>query len=155
MRAVHNIPWRRKRQPTPVFLPGESLGHRGLQGVGGGLQSWGHRVRHNLATKQETASGITTQPRYTWRNSGTEWLPFPAVIRQATVPRLCAILEASLEVNLLLQVIIDCSIPEWDPAYSNNSKYLLLKSYQWFLISNLQELLWLLLLGSVPSHSKD
>ena len=28
------------------------------------------RVRHNLATKQETASVITTQPRYTWGNSG-------------------------------------------------------------------------------------
>jgi len=25
-------PWSRKRQPTPVFLPGESLGHRSLLG---------------------------------------------------------------------------------------------------------------------------
>ena len=30
--------WRRKWQPTPVFLPGESQGQRGL--VGGRL--WGH-----------------------------------------------------------------------------------------------------------------
>ena len=26
------IPWRRKWQPTPVFLPGKSHGHRSLAG---------------------------------------------------------------------------------------------------------------------------
>ena len=29
---VGKIPWRRKRQPTPVFLPGESHGQRSLAG---------------------------------------------------------------------------------------------------------------------------
>ena len=29
---VGNIPWRRKWQPTPVFLPGESHGQRSLEG---------------------------------------------------------------------------------------------------------------------------
>ena len=29
---VRKIPWRRKRQPTPVFLPGESHGQRSLVG---------------------------------------------------------------------------------------------------------------------------
>ena len=29
---VKKIPWRRKWQPTPVFLPGESLGQRSLAG---------------------------------------------------------------------------------------------------------------------------
>ena len=29
---VGKIPWRRKRQPTPVFLPGESQGQRNLVG---------------------------------------------------------------------------------------------------------------------------
>ena len=32
-------PWRRKRQPTPVFLPGEFHGQRSLQGY----SPWGHR----------------------------------------------------------------------------------------------------------------
>ena len=32
-----NIPWRRKWQPIPVFLPGESHGQRSLSG----LQSMG------------------------------------------------------------------------------------------------------------------
>ena len=40
---VEKIPWRRKRQPTPVYLPGESHGQRGLAGY----SPWGHRVRHN------------------------------------------------------------------------------------------------------------
>ena len=29
---VGKIPWRRAQQPTPVFLPGESHGHRSLVG---------------------------------------------------------------------------------------------------------------------------
>ena len=29
---VGKIPWRRARQPTPVFLPGESHGQRSLMG---------------------------------------------------------------------------------------------------------------------------
>ena len=29
---VGKIPWRMKGQPTPVFLPGESHGQRGLEG---------------------------------------------------------------------------------------------------------------------------
>ena len=36
---VRKIPWRRKWQPTPVFLPGKSHGQRSLVG----LSSWGHK----------------------------------------------------------------------------------------------------------------
>ena len=42
--------WRRKWQPTPVLLPGESLGQRSLVGY----NPWGHRVRHNWATDTYT-----------------------------------------------------------------------------------------------------
>ena len=41
------IPWRRKWQPAPVFLPGTSHGQRSLVGFG----PQGRRVRHDLATK--------------------------------------------------------------------------------------------------------
>ena len=47
---VGKIPWRRERQPTPVFLPGESHEQRSL-------------VRHDLATKQQGAEGSTLQDR--------------------------------------------------------------------------------------------
>ena len=46
---VGKIPWRRKWQPTPVFLPGKPHGQRSLVGY----SPWGcQRVGHDLATKQ-------------------------------------------------------------------------------------------------------
>jgi len=51
---VRKIPWRRKQQLTPVFLPGKPHGQRRLAGC----SPWGHkRVRHNLATK----TAVTTR----------------------------------------------------------------------------------------------
>ena len=45
-----NSLWRRKWQPTPVFLPGESHGQRSLEGY----SPWGRKkVRHDLGTKQQ------------------------------------------------------------------------------------------------------
>ena len=40
---VRKIPWRRKWQPTPVFLPEESHGQRSLAGT----VPWGRRVGHD------------------------------------------------------------------------------------------------------------
>ena len=46
---VQKIPWRRKWQPTPVFLPGKSQRQRNLVGY----SPWGHkRDGHNLITKE-------------------------------------------------------------------------------------------------------
>ena len=42
---VGKIPWRRKWQPTPVFLPGESHGQRSPVGY----NPWGRRVGHDWA----------------------------------------------------------------------------------------------------------
>ena len=51
------IPWRRKWQPTPVFLPGKFHGQRSLVGY---IQLYGvARVRQNLATTQQLRN---TQP---------------------------------------------------------------------------------------------
>ena len=48
---VRKIPWRRKWQPTEVFLPGEFHGQRSLAIY----SPWGRtRVGHNLATKTTT-----------------------------------------------------------------------------------------------------
>ena len=45
---VGKITWRRKWQPSPVFLPGKSHGQRRLVGY----SPWGcRRVGHNLATE--------------------------------------------------------------------------------------------------------
>ena len=47
---VGKISWRRKWQPTLVFLPGKFHGQRRLVGY----SPWGHkRVGHDLVTKQQ------------------------------------------------------------------------------------------------------
>ena len=46
---VRKIPWRRKWQPTPVFLPGKFHGWRSLVGY----SPWGGRVRHALVNTQK------------------------------------------------------------------------------------------------------
>ena len=43
---VRKIPWKRKRQPTPIFSPGKSHGQKSLAGY----RPWGHRVRHDWVT---------------------------------------------------------------------------------------------------------
>ena len=47
---IRKIPWRRKWQSVPVFLPGKSHGQRNLVGY----SPWGcKRVGHDLGTKQQ------------------------------------------------------------------------------------------------------
>ena len=46
---VEKIPWRRKWQPTPVFLPGKSHGQKSLAGYSPRVTK---ELRHNSATKQ-------------------------------------------------------------------------------------------------------
>ena len=41
---VGKTPWRRKKQPTPVFLPGESHGQRSLVGY----STWDHKKQERL-----------------------------------------------------------------------------------------------------------
>ena len=53
---VGKILWRRKWQPTPVFLPGKSHGQRILAGY----SPWGHkRVRYNFTAKSQPYSWFT------------------------------------------------------------------------------------------------
>ena len=44
---VGKIPWRRKWQPIPVFLPGEFHGQRSLVGC----SPWAHRVAHQACVR--------------------------------------------------------------------------------------------------------
>ena len=54
---VGKIPWRRKWQSTPVFLPGESHGQRSLVGY----SSWGHK---ELDRTEHTCSQESCSPCY-------------------------------------------------------------------------------------------
>ena len=50
--AQLKIPWRRKWQPTPVFLPGQSHGQRSLAGYG----PWGCKSRIQFSNEITTAN---------------------------------------------------------------------------------------------------
>ena len=52
---VEKIPWRRKRLPAPVFLPGESHGQRTLAGY----SPWGHK-------ESDMAEYLNLRRRKTW-----------------------------------------------------------------------------------------
>ena len=55
---VPNIPWRRRWQPTPVFLHGESQGQRNLEGYNPQCH------KESNATEQLTHSGLRSQHLY-------------------------------------------------------------------------------------------
>ena len=58
-------PWRRKWQPTPVFLPGKFHGQRSL----GVYSPWSCRVRHDWATEYTYLNSTTicnTTSFFTW-----------------------------------------------------------------------------------------
>ena len=64
---VRKIPWRRKWQLTPVFLPGKSHGQRRLESY----SPWGHkRVGYDLATKWQGHLGRWLKCRFWFRGSG-------------------------------------------------------------------------------------
>ena len=60
---VWKISWRRKWQPTPVFLPGKHHGQKSLAGC----NPWGHRVRPSLVTKQQLFLYILFQILFPYR----------------------------------------------------------------------------------------
>ena len=57
---VGKIPWRRKWQPTPIFLPGKSHEQRSLAGY----SPWDRKgVRHDLLTKQQQQNMLIRRQR--------------------------------------------------------------------------------------------
>ena len=63
---VRKIHWRKKWQPTPVFVPGKSRGQKSLAVY----SPWDHkRVRHDLVTKQLTICRKTWILRFSEHNS--------------------------------------------------------------------------------------
>ena len=77
---VRKIPWRRKWQPTPVFLPGKSHGQRSLVGY----SLWGHKeldmTEHaHTKTAQQTAAkrGGRLIVRWTQTKKALNHIHFP------------------------------------------------------------------------------
>ena len=87
---VGKIPWRRKWQPAPVFLPGESHGQRSLTGY---TVHGVARIGHNLATKPPPTTTETVE-------TGAFGIkPLPA---QTLTLLLCVSLEKSYNLSNVL-----------------------------------------------------
>ena len=63
--SLRRIPWSRKWQPTPVFLPGESPGHRSLAGY----SPWGRKesdvteqITPSLSLREASGTRPNTHP---------------------------------------------------------------------------------------------
>ena len=71
------IPWRRKWQPTPVFLPGESHGQRSLVGYSpqGHKESVGHSwaTTLTLSVDIEPCAAVAIDFQYPLREVTVEW----------------------------------------------------------------------------------
>ena len=104
---VRKILWRRKWQPTPVFLPGEFHGLRSLTGY----SPWGcKRVRHDWLTLTSTREGTdswTRKPKEVVPSSGSAE---PKDTSAAKLPEMC-----SHRLSLLLSSVFFCALASlWD-----------------------------------------
>ena len=79
--CVGRIHWRRKWQPTPVFLSGKSHGQRSLAGYSlSGCQESDSTLRLNLHTHTHTHTHKHINKMHTSNNSYTEKVGFVLVI---------------------------------------------------------------------------
>ena len=66
---VGEIPWRRKQQPTSVFLLGKSLGQRSLAGIAKGLDATQHQHRNNNNNIESRTQACSDNIEYTFLNT--------------------------------------------------------------------------------------
>ena len=71
---VRKIPWRRKWQPTPVFLPGKFHGHRSLVGY----TLWSCKESDMAMTEHSTAQIHITQVHTHSTHIQQGWEPMPS-----------------------------------------------------------------------------
>ena len=66
--CVGNIPWRRKWQPTPVFLPGKSHGQRSLVGYSPqGRQDWATSLSLSYTVIWMSLGNRLSERSWTWK----------------------------------------------------------------------------------------
>ena len=70
---VRKIPWRRKWQPTPVFLPAESHGQWSL----GGYCPWGIKESDRIEVTQHACTIWWNHPQPSWERTSQCSLPTP------------------------------------------------------------------------------
>ena len=110
---IGQIPWRRKWQPTPVFLPGKFHGQRNLVGS----SPWGHRVQHDWAAEQLcTHTYIYTQKSEFTKCKLRKWFLFVAQsCKHATVRRRAFLAKGRRAVEGKVEAFLSCICPLWRP----------------------------------------
>ena len=95
------ILWRRKRQPTPVFLPGEFHGKRSLEGY----SPWGCKE----LDMTERLSTAHIQPAWTILNTGRKWENAESM---TVLVLLCLFVQWDQEVKWLTKAYPKTPLPE-------------------------------------------
>ena len=119
---IRKIPWRRKWQPAPIFLPGKSHGQRSLMGY----SPWGHkRVRQYWATKQQ-------QHKSCRRNSQEAlFLPWLCILKCTLFLQICltnALLHFNSAISILslfhwsINLYFLSDVDYWEIRYWNRKK---------------------------------
>ena len=107
--------WRRKWQPTPVFLPGESQGRGSLVGC----RLWGRRVEHDwsdlaaVAAAEDSCRPSVISPKHgTWRRA--EYNTYAALRAKSlqSCPTICSPVDCSPP-GCSVHGILQAGILEW------------------------------------------
>ena len=78
---VKKIPWRRKWQPAPVFLTGESYGQRSLVGYSHGVvRVWHDWATEHIHTHTHTHTYAWNPFPITWSGTELSFFPFNVLI---------------------------------------------------------------------------
>ena len=106
---VRKISWRRKWQPTPVFLPGKSHEQRSLMGCRG---LWGHKESDMTVNKQQQQHVLSLAPKVSEMN------PSDIVLFAAHV------LSCLISLYIILPNYNDPFFSYWNPLNLFNSQVL-------------------------------
>ena len=119
---VGKIPWRRKWQPTPVFLSGKSHGQTSMEGY----SSWDcKRVGHDLVTEQQQQQGFLLNRCGNWgwkrfhklETDGCTWLRW----NMDSISRTPTIFLSSVDYDLLGSWLLPiCCLKWWHRIWSLN-----------------------------------
>ena len=121
---VRKIPWRRKWEPIPVFLPGKSRGQRSLVGH----SPWScKRVGHDLGTKQQQQNLNTWHLRQrNWRKSAIK----ATSLGKFLLPEFCVMSSHSFQTQLyyfqlyIPGIMVDAGEKMMNTTVSIHSSYL-------------------------------
>ena len=101
---IRKSPWRRKWQPTPVLLPGES--HSSFHGVPKSCHDWAHT--HTSDTRHRKAPGIAMWHTHAWPLTGSflSFLLLEQLLKLLPSCSSCIVPRISFPANYTLGILL-------------------------------------------------